>query len=55
MDWKDRLRIKKVPLYCEKRLSRYIKTLETYIKEDSWERFVKELKEKYKEDDIEQK
>jgi len=55
MDWKDGLRIKKVPLYCEKMVGRYVKTLETYIKRDNWERFVKELKEKYKEDDTEQK
>jgi len=55
MDWKDGLRIKKVPLYCEKMVGRYVKTLESYIKGDNWERFVKELKEKYKEDDTEQK
>jgi len=35
MDWKDRLRIKKVSLYCEKIVCRYIKTLETYIKGDN--------------------
>jgi len=55
MDWKDGLRIKKIPLYCEKMVARYVKTLETYIKVDNWECFVKELKEKYKEDDMEQK
>jgi len=35
MDWKDGLRIKKVSLYCEKMVARYVKTLETYIKEDN--------------------
>jgi len=37
MDWTDRLRIKnlKVPLYCEKIVGRYMKTLESYIEGDS--------------------
>jgi len=35
MDWKDGLRIKKVPLYCEKMVGRYVKTLESYIKGDN--------------------
>jgi len=55
MDWKDGLRIKKVPLYCEKMVGRYVKTLEIYVKGDSWKRFMKELKEKYKKDNTGQK
>jgi len=55
MDWIDRLRIKKILLYCKKMVSRYVKTLKSYIEEDSWERFVNDLKMEYKDDDTEQK
>jgi len=55
MDWTDGLRIKKVPLYCEKMVGRYVKTLESYIEGDSWQRFATELKTEYKDDDTEQK
>ena len=55
MDQKDKLRIKQVPLYCEKIVSRYIKTLELYIKGDNWKCFANKLKQQYKDDDLEQK
>jgi len=54
MDWADGLRIKKVPLYCEKMVGRYVKTLESYIDGNSWEDFAAELKAEYKDDDTEQ-
>jgi len=35
-------------------VARYVKTLESYFKGDSWQRFATELKTEYKNDDIEQ-
>jgi len=55
MDWTDGQRIKKVPLYCEKMIGKYIKTLESYIDENNWEEFMVELKAEFKDDDTEQK
>jgi len=55
MDWTDGLRIKKIPLCCEKMVGRYVKTLKSYIEGDSLERFINELKTQYKDDDMEQK
>jgi len=54
MDWLDRLRIKKVLLYCEKIIGKYVKTLGTYIRSNNWERFVAELKSDFKDDNSEQ-
>jgi len=55
IDWTDGLKIKKVPLYCEKMVGKYVKTLESYIEGDSWQRFANELKTEYKDNDMEQK
>jgi len=54
MDWLDRLCIKKIPLYCEKIIGKYVKTLRTYIRSNNWEGFVAELKSEFKDDDSEQ-
>jgi len=54
MDWLDGSRIKKVPLYCEKIIGKYVKTLGTYICDNNWEGFVVELKSEFKDDDSEQ-
>ena len=53
MDWLDGPRIKKVPLYCEKIIGKYVKTLGTYIHGNNWEGFVMELKSEFKDDDCE--
>jgi len=54
IDWLDGLRIKKVPLCCEKIIGKYVKTLGTYIRGNNWEGFVAELKSEFKDDDSEQ-
>jgi len=54
MNWLDGPRIKKVPLYCEKIIGKYVKTLGTYIRGNNWEGFVAELKSEFKDDDSEQ-
>jgi len=54
MEWLDGPRIKKVPLYCEKIIGKYVKTLGTYIRGNNWEGFVAELKSEFKDDDSEQ-
>jgi len=54
MDWLDGPRIKKVPLYCQKIIGKYVKTLGTYIHGNNWEGFVAELKSEFKDDNSEQ-
>jgi len=54
MDWLDGPRITKAPLYCEKIIGKYVKTLATYICGNNWEGFVVELKSEFKDDDSEQ-
>jgi len=54
MHWLDGPRIKKVPLYCEKIIGKYVKKLGTYIGSNNWEGFVAELKSQFKDDDSEQ-
>jgi len=55
IDWTDSQRIKKVPLYCEKLIGKYLKTFETYISGASWDEFRAALVTTFKEDDMEQK
>jgi len=54
MDWLYEPCIKKVPLYCEKIIGKYVKTLRTYIRGNNWEGFVAELKSEFKDDDSKQ-
>ena len=54
LDWSPDQRIKKVPLYSEKLIGRYLKTWPTYAGAD-WEDFKEALLEEFKEDDEEQK
>jgi len=54
IDWLNGPHIKKVPLYCEKIIGKYVKTLGTYIRGNNWEGFVAELKSEFKDDDSEQ-
>jgi len=54
MYWLDGPYIKKVPLYCEKIIGKYVKTLRIYIRSNNWEVFVAELKSEFKDDDSEQ-
>ena len=39
MDWTDGQKIKKIPLYGEKMVAYYMKTLDTLIAENSWDDF----------------
>jgi len=55
IDWTDSQRIKKVPLYCENLIGKYLKTFETYVTGTSWNEFRAALITKFKEDDMEQK
>ena len=54
LDWLLDQCIKKVPLYSEKVIGRYLKTWPTYTGAD-WEDFEEALLEEFKEDDEEQK
>jgi len=54
IDWLNRPWIKKVPLYCEKIIGKYVKTLGTYIRGNNWEGFVAEFKSEFKDNDSEQ-
>ena len=54
MDWTDSQWIKKVLLYCEKMIGKYIKTLDTYMAGESWDDFSVTPKPEFKEDDAEQ-
>jgi len=55
IDWTDSQRIKKVPLYCERLICKYLKTFETYVTGTSWNEFQAALITEFKEDDMEQK
>jgi len=44
MDWLDKPHIKKVLLYYDKIIGKYVKTLGIYIHSSNWEGFVRELK-----------
>ena len=54
LDWSPDQRIKKVPLYSQKLIGRYLKTGPTYAGAD-WVDFKDALLEEFKEDDEEQK
>lgn len=53
LDWSDDQRIKKIPLYSDKLIGRYLKTWPTYTGAD-WDEFKDSLLEEFREDDIEQ-
>ena len=50
IDWTDNQRIKKVPLYCEKLIGKYLKIFETYLTGNSWDDFGTVLVTEFKED-----
>ena len=54
LDWSPDQHIKKVPLYSEKLIGRYLKTWPMYAGDD-WEDFEEALLEEFKEDDEEPK
>ena len=55
VEWVDGLKIKRVPMYCERSVGRYIRGLEGYgAATQTWESFRKLLLEEFKEGDEEQ-
>ena len=54
LDWSDDQRIKKIPLYSDKLIGRYLKTWPSYTGVD-WDEFKDPLLEEFKDDDEEQK
>ena len=54
LDWSDDQRIKKIPLYSDELIGRYLKTWPSYTGRD-WDEFKDALLEEFKNDDEEQK
>lgn len=56
LGWPNETKIRKIPLYCQAWMGKYIKTLHSYkvIEEDGWEKFKKEVLEEFKDEGEEQ-
>lgn len=55
IDWSDELRIKRVPLYCERSIGKYIRAMDLYrANGTTWEEFRQHLLAEFKDSDEEQ-